>query len=67
MSKFQEYIVLAHIPRKAEGCPYGEVEWVIYDGVYGREQAQAQAERYAKWFHSVQVREVAGAAAFVTL
>lgn len=53
------YIVLAHLPIK-DGAERGwaEAEWVVFDGVHARKQAEAKAQVWRKWFHEVQIREV---------
>jgi len=51
-----QYIVLAHLALIEDR---GECEWIIFDGVHGKAQAEAQAERLRKDFREVQIRELA--------
>lgn len=53
---YPEYIVLAHLAFTKDT---GECEWIIFDGVHGKAQAEAQAERLRKEFREVQIRELA--------
>lgn len=51
-----QYIVLAHLALTEDR---GECEWIIFDGVHGKAQAEAQAERLRREFREVQIRELA--------
>jgi hypothetical protein len=58
------YIVLAHMPKNPDAPEFeGEfglhpTEWVIFDGVHGKAQAEAKAEKFRKFFREVQIRTV---------
>ena len=60
----ETYIVLAHLPLDHQDPIFrGELalhptEWQIFDGALGKRQAQAQAAKYRKYFHAVQIRIV---------
>lgn len=60
------YIVLAHLPVDPDDRAFhGELalhptEWVIFTGVYAREQAERKALYFRGHFHEVQVRTVSG-------
>jgi hypothetical protein len=56
MLLYPEYIVLAHLPFTKDN---GECEWVIFDGVHGKAQAEAKAEKFRKDFREVQIRKLA--------
>lgn len=61
-----KYIVLAHLPLNGKDFAFrGDfalhpTEWIIFDGVHGKEQAQKKAEVFRKYFHEVQIRTVSG-------
>lgn len=58
------YIVLAHLPKNPKAPEFkGEfglhsTEWVIFDGVHGKAQAEAKAKKFRDFFHEVQIRTV---------
>lgn len=58
------YIVLAHLPlSKNDPAFKGDFalqpcEWVIFDGVHGKAQAEAKAKKFREHFHEVQLRTV---------
>jgi hypothetical protein len=59
-----KYIVLAHLPLDHKDPIFaGEfalhpTEWIIFDGVHGKAQAEGKAKTFRKYFHEVQIREV---------
>lgn len=61
---YPTYIVLAHLPKDENDSEFtGEFgllpcEWVIFDGVHGKAQAEAKATKFRKHFHQVQIRTV---------
>jgi len=61
---FPTYIVLAHTPITRDDPEFsGELgllpcEWVIFDGVHGKAQADGKAKKFRKHFREVQIREV---------
>lgn len=61
---YPKYIVLAHIPITRDDPEFsGELgllpcEWVIFDGVHGKTQAEAKAKKFRKHFREVQIRTV---------
>lgn len=59
------YIVLAHLPLDYKNdehfrgfIPLHPTEWIIFDGVHGKAQAEEKAEYFRKHFHEVQIRTV---------
>lgn len=60
---FPTYIVLAHLPLSEDDPAFsGEFgllpcEWVIFDGVHGKAQAEAKASLFLKHFQEVQIRQ----------
>lgn len=58
------YIVLAHTAITKDDPEFsGEFgllpcEWVIFDGVHGKAQAEAKASKFRKHFREVQIRRL---------
>jgi len=61
---FPTYIVLAHTAITKDDPEFsGEFgllpcEWVIFDGVHGKAQAEAKASKFRKHFREVQIRRL---------
>jgi hypothetical protein len=61
---FPTYIVLAHTGITKDDPEFsGEFgllpcEWVIFDGVHGKAQAEAKASKFRKHFREVQIRQL---------
>lgn len=59
-----KYIVLAHLPLDHKDPIFrGDfalhpTEWIIFDGVHGKRQAEGKAKTFRKYFREVQIREV---------
>lgn len=58
------YIVLAHLPLDHKDPIFrGDfalhpTEWIIFDGVHGKTQAEAKAKKFRQYFREVQIRTV---------
>jgi len=61
---YPTYIVLAHTAITKDDPEFsGEFgllpcEWVIFDGVHGKAQAEAKANKFRKHFRFIQIRTV---------
>ncbi len=61
---YPKYIVLAHTAITRDDPEFSGVlgllpcEWVIFDGVHGKAQAEAKATKFRKHFREVQIREI---------
>lgn len=58
------YIVLAHLPKNPKAPEFKgdfalqSCEWVVFDGVHGKAQAEARADKFRRFFNEVQIRTV---------
>lgn len=61
---YPTYIVLAHLPLDHKNPIFkGDfalhpTEWIIFDGVHGKAQAEGKAQKFREYFHEVQIRTV---------
>jgi len=61
---YPKYIVLAHTAITKDDPEFsGEFgllpcEWIIFDGIHGKAQAEAKATKFRRYFREVQIRTV---------